>query len=222
VTFDLGVLWEYRVFLLRGAAKTLLLALLAQSLALALAVPLALARLGGRGWTRRLAGGYVEFVRGTPALVQLFWVFYCIPLFTGFDWSPLTGAVVALGLNVAAYDAEAFRAGIQSVHHGQVQAARALGLSRWGAFAEVVLPQATRFVLPALLNNFIGLLLFTSIASTIGVDELTYAGGKINTATFQSVVVFTGVGALYLAMSAGASHGIRRLERARIRREQGA
>jgi ABC-type amino acid transport system permease subunit len=166
-----------------------------------------------------VAGAYVEFVRGTPALTQLFWIFYCVPIFTGLDWSPLWGAVVALALNVGAYDAEAFRAGIQGVHFGQVQAARALGLSAWSTFWAVVLPQATRAMMPALLNNFIGLLLYTSIASTIGVHELTYAGGKLNTATFQSIVVFSGVAALYLVLSLIASAGVRRLERIQTRRD---
>jgi polar amino acid transport system permease protein len=219
VEFRPGVLWEYRIFLLQGLANTALLALAAQALALALAVPTAVARLQGRGAWRRVAGAYVEFVRGTPALAQLFWIFYCIPIFTGLEWSPLVGAIVALGVNVGAYDAEALRAGIQSVHFGQVQAARALGMSAWTTFWAVVLPQATRYVLPALLNNFIGLLLYTSIASTIGVHELTYAGGKLNTATFQSVVVFTGVAGLYLFMAVAASAGVRRLERAQARRD---
>jgi polar amino acid transport system permease protein len=218
VEFRPGILWEYRVFLLQGMANTAWLALAAQALALALALPTAVARLRGGG-VARLAGAYVEFVRGTPALTQLFWIFYCIPIFTGLDWTPLWGAVVALGLNVGAYDAEAFRAGIQGVHFGQVQAARALGLSAWSTFWAVVLPQATRSVLPALLNNFIGLLLYTSIASTIGVHELTYAGGKLNTATFQSVVVFSGVAGLYLILSLIASAGVRRLERIQARRD---
>ena len=217
--FRPSVLWEYRLFLLQGMANTALLALAAQTLALMIAVPTAVARLHGGPVSRKIAGGYVEFVRGTPALVQLFWIFYCIPIFIGFDWSPLVGAIVALGLNLGAYDAEAFRAGIQSVHFGQVQAARALGLSAWSTFWAVVLPQATRYVLPPLLNNFIGLLLYTSIASTIGVHELTYAGGKLNTATFQSVVVFTGVGALYLVLSLIASTGVRRLERVQAQRD---
>jgi len=219
VEFRPGVLWEYRVFLLQGMANTAWLAIVAQALALVVAVPTAVARLRGGAVIRRLAGGYVEFVRGTPALTQLFWIFYCIPIFTGLDWSPLWGAIVALGLNLGAYDAEAFRAGIQSVHFGQVQAARALGLSAWSTFWAVVLPQATRFVLPALLNNFIGLLLYTSIASTIGVHELTYAGGKLNTATFQSVVVFSGVAGLYLVLSLIASASVRRLERVQARRD---
>lgn len=217
--FRPSVLWEYRLFLLQGMANTALLALAAQALALVLAVPTAVARLHGGTVSRKIAGAYVEFVRGTPALVQLFWIFYCIPIFIGLDWSPLVGAIVALGLNVGAYDAEAFRAGIQNVHFGQVQAARALGLSAWSTFWAVVLPQATRYVLPPLLNNFIGLLLYTSIASTIGVHELTYAGGKLNTATFQSVVVFTGVAALYLVLSLIASTGVRRLERVQARRD---
>ena len=146
--FKPGILWEYRLFLLQGMANTAWLALAAQALALLLAVPAAVARLRGGAIARRVAGGYVEFVRGTPALTQLFWIFYCIPIFTGLDWSPLWGAVVALGLNVGAYDAEAFRAGIQGVHFGQVQAARALGLSAWSTFWAVVFPQATRAVLP--------------------------------------------------------------------------
>jgi His/Glu/Gln/Arg/opine family amino acid ABC transporter permease subunit len=219
VEFKPGILWEYRLFLLQGMANTAWLALAAQTLALLLAVPAAVARLRGGAIARRVAGGYVEFVRGTPALTQLFWIFYCIPIFTGLDWSPLWGAVVALGLNVGAYDAEAFRAGIQGVHFGQVQAARALGLSAWSTFWAVVFPQATRAVLPALLNNFIGLLLYTSIASTIGVHELTYAGGKLNTATFQSVVVFSGVAGLYLVLSLIASAGVRRLERRQARND---
>jgi polar amino acid transport system permease protein len=217
VEFKPGILWEYRLFLLQGMANTAWLALAAQALALLLAVPAAVARLRGGAIARRVAGGYVEFVRGTPALTQLFWIFYCIPIFTGLDWSPLWGAVVALGVNLGAYDAEAFRAGIQGVHFGQVQAARALGLSAWSTFWAVVFPQATRAVLPALLNNFIGLLLYTSIASTIGVHELTYAGGKLNTATFQSVVVFSGVAGLYLVLSLIASAGVRRLERRQAR-----
>jgi His/Glu/Gln/Arg/opine family amino acid ABC transporter permease subunit len=219
VEFRPGILWEYRLFLLQGMANTAWLALAAQALALLLAVPAAVARLRGGAIARRVAGGYVEFVRGTPALTQLFWIFYCIPIFTGLDWPPLWGAVVALGVNVGAYDAEAFRAGIQGVHLGQVQAARALGLSAWSTFWAVVFPQATRAVLPALLNNFIGLLLYTSIASTIGVHELTYAGGKLNTATFQSVVVFSGVAGLYLVLSLVASAGVRRFERRQALRD---
>jgi polar amino acid transport system permease protein len=94
-----------------------------------------------------------------------------------------------------------------------VQAARALGLSSLATFREVVLPQATRYVLPSLLNNFIGLLLLTSIASTIGVAELTYAGGKLNTATYQTVVIFTGIAVFYLGISLFSSVAVRRIER---------
>jgi His/Glu/Gln/Arg/opine family amino acid ABC transporter permease subunit len=207
------VLWEYHPFLLKGLGMTVGLALVAQLLALVLAIPTALARLSNRGIPKRIAGAYVEIIRGTPALAQMFWIFYCIPIFTGLDWSPVVGAVVALGLNVGAYDAEVFRAGILSVHHGQVQAARALGLSSLATFREVVLPQATRYVLPSLLNNFIGLLLLTSIASTIGVAELTYAGGKLNTATYQTVVIFTGIAVFYLGISLFSSVAVRRIER---------
>jgi His/Glu/Gln/Arg/opine family amino acid ABC transporter permease subunit len=217
--FNPGVLWEYRLFLLKGLGVTIALAVVAQVLALALAIPTALARLSRRGIIRRVAGAYVEMIRGTPALAQVFWIFYCIPIFAGLQWSPLVGAVVALGLNVGAYDAEVFRAGILSVHQGQMQAARALGLSPLVVFWEVVLPQATRYVLPSLLNNFIGLLLLTSIASTIGLAELTYVGGKLNTATFQTVVIFTGIALVYFGVSLFSSVGVRRLERVYAKRD---
>jgi His/Glu/Gln/Arg/opine family amino acid ABC transporter permease subunit len=209
---SLGLLWEFRVAILRGLGETLLLTLAAQGLALALAIPTAVARMSGRQWLKRASGAYVEFTRGTPALVQIFWIYYCIPIFTGLQWSPLVGAIVALGLNVGAYDAETFRAGIQSVHRGQTLAARALGMSSFTTFREIVLPQATRFVLPSLLNNFVGLLLFTSIASTIGVQELTRVAGMLNAATYRGIVVFTGIAMVYLCSSLFASFGVRRLE----------
>ena len=219
MNLDLGLFWTYRIFVLKGIGTTVLLTLTAQGIALILAILTALGRLSDRRMLRLAAGSYVEFVRGTPVLAQVFWVFYCVPIFTGFDWSPLTGAIVALSFNVGAYDAEVFRAGIQSVHHGQVQAARALGLSRFWTFWSIVLPQATRVVLPPLLNNFIGLLLLTSLVSTIGVQELTYVAGKLNVATYQSVAVFTGVAILYLGVSLLSSFGIRRLENVYAKRD---
>jgi His/Glu/Gln/Arg/opine family amino acid ABC transporter permease subunit len=216
---SIGLLWEYRVAILRGLGETLVLTLAAQALALVLAVPTAVARMSSRPWLKRASGAYVEFTRGTPALVQIFWIYYCIPIFLGWQWSPLVGAVVALGLNVGAYDAETFRAGIQSVHRSQTLAARALGMSSFTAFWEIVLPQATRYVLPSLLNNFIGLLLFTSIASTIGVQELTRVAGMLNAATYKGVVVFTGIAIVYLCSSLCASLGTRRLEYSYARRD---
>lgn len=209
---SLGLFWDVRVAILRGLGETLLLTLAAQGLALILAVPTAVARMSNHRWLTRASGAYVEFTRGTPALVQVFWIYYCVPIFTGFQWSPLAGAIVALGLNVGAYDAETFRAGIQSVHRGQTLAARALGMSGFTTFREIVLPQATRYVLPSLLNNFIGLLLFTSIASTIGVQELTRVAGMLNAATYKGVVVFSGIAMIYLCSSLLTSFGVRRLE----------
>ncbi len=217
--FDIGLFWKYRAFVSAGLATTIGLALASQALALAIAVPTAVARMSRARLLRGLSGAYVEIVRGTPFLTQLFWIFYCVPIFLGFGWSPLTGAVFALALNVGAYDAEVFRAGIESVHAGQWQAARALGMSWSRTFVSVILPQATRYVLPALLNNFIGLLLISSIASTIGVQDLTYVAGKLNVATFQSILVFTGVGAIYLALTVITSVGVRRLEQAQAERE---
>jgi len=216
---DLGLFWKFRVFILEGMWTTMTLSVIAQALAFGFAVPVAVARLSRRSPLRHIAGAYVEFIRGTPVLVQLFWIYFCIPIFTGFQWSPFAGAVAALALNVAAYDAEVVRAGILSVPQGQVQAARALGMSSFTCFRLVVLPQAIRYGLPPLLNNFIGLLLVSAIASTIGVADLTYVADKLNVATFQSVVVFTGIGAVYLIISIASSLSVRRLEHLYTRRD---
>lgn len=217
--FDIGLFWKYRLFILEGMWTTIVLSVVAQSLAFAIAVPVAVARLSARFPLRQLANAYVEFIRGTPVLVQLFWIYFCIPIFTGFEWSPFVGAVVALALNVAAYDAEAIRAGILSVARGQIHAARGLGMSSFTCFRLVVLPQAVRYGLPPLLNNFIGLVLVSALASTIGVAELTYVANKLNAATFQSVVIFTGVGVMYLIISVASSVGVRRFEHSYARRD---
>jgi His/Glu/Gln/Arg/opine family amino acid ABC transporter permease subunit len=195
------VLLQYKQFILKGLINTMILTLVAQFITLGIAIPVAVARMSSNKILRFLSGVYIEFVRGTPTLVQLFWIFFCVPIFFGLDWSPMFGAIIAFSINVGAYDAEVFRAGIRSVHPGQIIASKALGLSSSQTFLNVTLPQATRYVLPALLNNFIGLLLFSSMASTIGVEELTYVAGRLNGFTYQSVAVFTGIGAIYLVVA---------------------
>lgn len=198
---DFSILLQYKQFILKGLVNTMVLTLVAQLISLGIAIPTALARMSGNKILKFLSSAYIEFVRGTPAMIQVFWIFFCVPIFFGIDWSPMFGAIVVFSVNVGAYDAEVFRAGIRSVHPGQISASRALGMSSAQTFCNVTLPQATRYVLPALLNNFIGLLLFSSIASTINVEELTWVAGRLNGFTYQSVAVFTGIGAVYLVIA---------------------
>ncbi len=185
---------------LRGAGYTLLISLLSfLPIAIPLGLGLALARLYGSGPLRFLAGAYVEIFRGTPALLQLYVLYHALAPIVRLD--ALSAAILGLGLNYAAYEAEVYRAAITAVPPGQAQAALALGLSRAQLLRFVVLPQAARVALPAMTNDFIALLKDTSLVSVITVVELT----KQMTITAPDVRDWVGPGilcaALYFAMS---------------------
>ncbi len=185
---------------LRGAGYTLLISVLSfLPIAIPLGLGLALARLYGSGPLRFLAGAYVEIFRGTPALLQLYVLYHALAPIIRLD--ALSAAILGLGLNYAAYEAEVYRAAITAVPPGQSQAALALGLSRAQLLRFVVLPQAARVALPAMTNDFIALLKDTSLVSVITVVELT----KQMTITAPDVRDWVGPGilcaALYFAMS---------------------
>jgi polar amino acid transport system permease protein len=145
---------------------------------------------------------YVAVIRGTPLLVQVLFVFLAMPaLVPGLQLSDFTSAVVALGFNAGAYNAEAIRAGILAVHKGQTEAARSLGLTPFLTFRDVVFPQALRIALPSLVNNTIALLKDSSLAYVIGVVELTNIGNRVQAATFQPIPVFVTTACIYLILT---------------------
>ena len=161
----------------------------------------------------------IEFVRSTPLLVQMYFLFYVLPL-TGVQMSPLATGIVALGLHYATYCAEVYRAGIEAVPRGQLEAARALNMSPWRTAVGVVLPQAIPPVVPALGNYLVAMFKDTPLLSAITVVELLQQSKMIGSTTFRYTEPLTLVGVLFLALSLIAAWGVRGLE-ARLHRYGG-
>ena len=185
-----------------GARTTLWLTLISGSVGLALGTGAALARTARWAVVRWAASFYIWVIRGTPLLVQILFVYFALPvLVPGLNLPDFAAAVLALGLNVGAYNAEAIRAGLLAVPRGQTEAAKALGLGRMHVFFDVVFPQAFKISLPPLVSNFVALLKDSSLAYAIGVVELTNVGNRIQSATFQPVATLTTVAITYLILT---------------------
>ena len=170
--------------LVRAARVTLIVAVLSIGVGAITGLPLALLKLRGNRGLRRAASFYIEVTRGTPALAQLYITYFGLAGI-GLTLDNVTAAVLALGLNAAAYMAEIYRAGIESIHPSQAAAARSLGLSHTQALRYVVIPQAIRRVIPPLLNDFIGLQKDTALVSFIGVIEVFRQAQIDESATFN-------------------------------------
>jgi His/Glu/Gln/Arg/opine family amino acid ABC transporter permease subunit len=186
--------------LLRGLGLTLRLTLLSLLGGLPIGLLVALARLSKFQPLTWAAGFYVEFLRGTPLLVQIFAIYYVLPA-VGINLPDFTSAVVAFSLNGGAYMAEIFRAGIQSIDKGQMEAAQSLGMNYALAMRLVVLPQALRRVIPPLTNEGIALLKDTSLAQVVAISELTRAGSELSSRLAAPTVIWPLVALLYLAMT---------------------
>jgi polar amino acid transport system substrate-binding protein len=200
----------------RGAATTLLVSLAAMVLAITLGMLLAIARIPSRVRWRRWVGiaatAYVEVFRGTPVLLQLYVIYFGLASVHAFH--PVTAAVLGLGLNYAAYEAEIYRAGIQAVPRGQIEAAEALGMPGALVLRRVLLPQAFRFSLPGVANDFIALLKDSSLVSVITVVELTKRMTIVAVEAGSWLAPGLLCAGLYFAMSYPLSRLARRLERA--------
>jgi polar amino acid transport system permease protein len=158
-------------------------------------------------WPLRLLGTvYVEAIRNTPALVQIFLVYFGLPFF-GIHLPAFVAGTVALAINAGAYLTETIRAGLQSVAPGQFEAARTLGLPRASIFAHVVLPQAVRVVYPPVVNEFMQVILGSSLLSTIALNDITGAALTINGLTFETINAFSVALVLYLLLTSLVSLG---------------
>lgn len=185
-----------------GARMTLWLTLLSGAIGLILGTFAALARTSEHAAARAIAGLYLWVIRGTPLLVQILFVYFALPLLVpGWNLPDFAAAVVALAVNVGAYNAEAIRAGLIAVPRSQAQAALALGLKPWQVLAHVVAPQALRVALPPLANNLVALLKDSSLAFAIGVVELTNIGNRVQAATFQPVATLATTACIYLLLT---------------------
>lgn len=200
--------------LLGGLELTVILTFTSFGIALVGGLLLAVPRVGRqRMWFLRLpAGAIVEFIRGTPLILQLFYVFYVFPYF-GLRLSAVAAAIVGLSINYSAYLSEVYRSGIEAIPKTQFEAAEALGLE-WGATMRfVVLPQAVRIVIPAMANYLIALFKDSALASTISVTELLFSGQLLASVTFQYIGIYSTVFVMYFLISYPAILGVRALER---------
>jgi His/Glu/Gln/Arg/opine family amino acid ABC transporter permease subunit len=197
--------------LLRGARLTLLLTCVVLLLGVPAGLLVALARLAGFRPLTAAATVYVEAVRGTPLLMQIYVIYFVLPA-AGINLPQLTTAIAALSLNAAAYISEIFRAGIQSIDAGQMEAAQALGMSRASAMRWVILPQTLRRVLPPLTNEAVALLKDSSLVSIIALTELMRVGTQIAANTGAATTIYLAVALIYLAMTLPLTHLVRHLE----------
>ena len=186
---------NYAPALARGAWMTLKISVISMLLAIAVGIIVSTLRLYGPSPLRWLAIVFVEVFRGTPLLIQLFLIFYGLPR-VGIEFSPFVAAILGLGLNYGACEAENYRAGILSVPRAQVDAARALGMNLWQRLRHVIWPQATKLVLPPMTNDFIALLKDSSLVSVITMVELTSTYGQLASASFD----YLGLGLLVAAV----------------------
>jgi polar amino acid transport system permease protein len=187
-------------FLLQGALITLEVTILAVIFGTIVGTILGMGRLSKLLLLKIPSYAYIEFIRGTPLLVQIYIIYFGLPSM-GIDFPPFTAAVVALSINASAYIAEIVRAGIQSISKGQTEAARSLGMNVWQTMRYIILPQAFRNILPALGNEFIALTKESSLVSVIGIAELTRQGQYIISRTFKSFEIYGGVAIVYFAMT---------------------
>lgn len=192
---------EYLLLLLEGAFFSVALTLGAAALGFAMALALSGVRYAEIPVLRHLATGYVEFVRNTPLIVQLFFVAFGLPLLLGYQWPFWAHALLALTLNFSAYFSEILRAGYGTVDTGQREAAAALGLSKTLIFFRITLPQAVARMYPSLTSQFIFLFLTTGVISEIGVNDLTQAGKFIDSRTFRTFEVYFTLTVIYILIS---------------------
>jgi polar amino acid transport system permease protein len=191
---------EFLPILLMGVKLTILVTVGSLAVSTLLGLVWALMRVSGVRLLSAISRTVINIIRGIPIIVQLFYIYFVLPDF-GIKLSALQAAIIGLGIAYSAYQAENFRAGIEAIDHGQVEAAQSIGMGWALMMRRVILPQAVRIVLPPYGNTMIMMLKDSSQASTITVAELALQGKLIASATFQNSTVFTLVALLYLTMS---------------------
>jgi polar amino acid transport system permease protein len=213
VNWDWNYAWEVLPAIVgEGLLVTIEVTVLASLVAYTLGLVLALLRRSPVAVVRWIVWGFIEFVRSTPLIVQVFFMFFVLPNI-GIRFDPIPTGVITIGLHYACYTAEVYRAGIEAVPKGQWEAATALSLPRGRTWFAVILPQAIPRVLPALGNYSISLLKETPILLTIGVLDIVGAAYQEGSAAFRYVEPITIAGLLFLVLSYSASLLVRRLER---------
>ena len=213
MNFDMNLVVNSFPLLLVGAGVTIQITVLSTAIGFVIGLIVGVARISHLRPLRMLAEVYVEFFRGTPLLVQIFLFYFALPVITGQRIDPFIAAISACGINSGAYVAEIFRAGIQSVDEGQMEAGRSLGMTWLQTMRYIIVPQAFKRVIPPLGNEFIAMLKDSSLVSVIGFEELTRRGQLIIAKTYGSFEIWMSVAVIYLVMTLTISRFVAYLER---------
>ena len=213
MNFDMNLVVNSFPLLLVGAGVTIQITVLSTAIGFVIGLVVGVARISHLRPLRLLAEVYVGFFRGTPLLVQIFLFYFALPVITGQRIDPFIAAISACGINSGAYVAEIFRAGIQSVDEGQMEAGRSLGMTWLQTMRYIIVPQAFKRVIPPLGNEFIAMLKDSSLVSVIGFEELTRRGQLIIAKTYGSFEIWMSVAVIYLVMTLTISRFVAYLER---------
>ena len=199
-------------FLLAGLGLTISISTISLTASIVVGLLVALPGLARQPWLRAFNRLYVEIFRSIPVLVMILWVYYGFPVVIGLSLGPFTAGILALTLCDSAFEAEVFRAGIQSIEQGQLEAADSLGLNYYQKMRLIILPQAIRRMLPPLGNQFVYMLKMSSLVSVIGLQELTRRANELTVSVYRPLEIYSVLVAEYLLLILVASWMVRRLE----------
>lgn len=201
MSLNFSFLSKYYMFFIDGVKFTLMLAFFTVLLGTVFGTLLALMRISKIKILKFIAACYVEFIRGTPLMVQLFIIYFALPDLIGFNLSEVPSAIMALAINSAAYVAEIIRAGIQAVDKGQMEASRSLGLTYGKSMIYVIIPQAIKNILPALGNEFVTVIKESSVVSVIGIKELMYNADVVESKIYRAFEPLLVAALIYFVMT---------------------
>ncbi|MDQ7776877.1 MAG: amino acid ABC transporter permease [Paracoccus aminovorans] len=218
MTLDFSILPRFVDALALGLWTTIRLTLLCIVLGTALGFVIGLLRSGGNALLRGVLGFYVELFRGTPVLIQLFWIFFCLPLILGVELSNFVSATIALTLYMGAITSETFRASLRSVGREQMDACVALGLPRRAQIVNVILPQAVLRAAPTLLSNAVALFKESALVSAVGMADLMFIGQNISNNTARPVEMLTVVAGIYFVIAFPLTRAVALIERRLLRK----
>lgn len=214
-TWDLAVILKYWRAFVNGLVVTYELTLWSLLFSTLIAILLCFLSISHHRFLKILSTAYVEVFRTIPSLVTLVWVYYALPLIVGIRLESKVAVILGLSVCQSAYSAEVFRAGIESIPKGQMEAARSIGMSYFVAMRRIVLPQAFRMLVPTFMNEFTGLLKWTSLASVVGVAEVMQRSNFIIQATYRPLEVYTFAAFSYVVVVIPVTQWARRYEKRR-------
>jgi polar amino acid transport system permease protein len=220
-TFDFGFLWDYWQTLLAGLVTSLELSVACILIGVPLGFLLSLARISRSRLLRFVTSTYVEIIRGTPVLILLFWVFFCLPLLLRIDIGTWTSSVLALSAFMAAVSSECFRGALKSIGRDQYDACEALGLSAWVRTLNVIAPQVFIRAIPTLLSSVVSLFKESALVSAVGMIDLMYVGQNISNSTGHPIEVLTAVALIYFVVGFALTRVVSRAEKRILSRIEG-